>query len=487
MVQQPNGNAFRFRNMILLLILAGTAVLLMSPAAAETGVTISAQGDHSYYLGEEVILTGTNYDSDFTYLFITGPGISPDGGKLTAPLRNVVSGDPGSFDKVQTQPDKTWEFPFYSYNLGINPGPYVIYAVSQPKTAGQLTRTDTKSVSVIFKKPFITAEIKPSDVIKGQPFTVAGYAEGNPGAVQLWIVGDNYVFNTAVPTGPNQSYVFTSTSQILEKIPKGQSYLIVQHPMQNNQFDIYPSSNLNTLAASNTPDTTTGVLYVINKQATMQTGTTLLTGQKLFNLLGAGNLQGSDAADALVQGINSPNVDDTYTKLQFLVENPTITINPIGDRHVGDKFTITSTTNLAVDDDVLCQVYSSSFKPTDKSQSGEFSGATGTVKVTKGTGGLNKISFDVDASTFKPDEYIVQASGVLQSATGTAVFNVLEGAAPTAVPTVVVTTAAPTAVVTTVPPTTVATPTKTPTQPGFGALVALIGLGAVALLVVRRH
>ncbi|MGP8254736.1 PGF-CTERM sorting domain-containing protein, partial [Methanoregula sp.] len=30
-------------------------------------------------------------------------------------------------------------------------------------------------------------------------------------------------------------------------------------------------------------------------------------------------------------------------------------------------------------------------------------------------------------------------------------------------------------------------PTKTPTQPGFGALVALIGLGAVALLVVRRH
>ncbi len=133
------------------------------------------------------------------------------------------------------------------------------------------------------------------------------------------------------------------------------------------------------------------------------------------------------------------------------------------------------------------QIYSSSFKPTDKSQSGEFSGATGTVKVTQGASGLNKISFDVDASTFKPDEYIVQASAVLQDATGTALFNVLEGAAPTAVPTVVATTAAPTAVVTTVPPTTVATPTPTPTQPGFGALVALIGLGAVALIVVRRH
>ena len=64
-------------------------------------------------------------------------------------------------------------------------------------------------------------------------------------------------------------------------------------------------------------------------------------------------------------------------------------------------------TNLAVDDEVLVQVYSSSFKPTQKSQSGEFSGATGTVKVTKGDSGMNKISFDVDSSTFKPDEYIV--------------------------------------------------------------------------------
>ena len=63
---------------------------------------------------------------------------------------------------------------------------------------------------------------------------------------------------------------------------------------------------------------------------------------------------------------------------------------------------------------------------------------------------MNKISFDVDSSTFKPDEYIVTESAVIQGATGTALFNVLEGAAPTAAPTVVATavaTPAPTAVV----------------------------------------
>ena len=190
--------------------------------------------------------------------------------------------------------------------------------------------------------------------------------------------------------------------------------------------------------------------------------------------------------EALVQGINDPNVDDTYTKLQFLVEEPIITIDTIGDRHVGDKFTITAKTNLAVDDEVLVQVYSSSFKPTQKSQSGEFSGATGTIKVTKGETGMNQLTFDVDSSTFKPDEYIVTKDAVIQQATGTALFNVLEGAAPTAVPTTVVTTAAPTTVATPVP--TTVPPTPTPTKsPGYGALIALIGLGAVAFIVVRRH
>jgi uncharacterized secreted protein with C-terminal beta-propeller domain len=57
-----------------------------------------------------------------------------------------------------------------------------------------------------------------------------------------------------------------------------------------------------------------------------------------------------------------------------------ITIDPVSDHYVGDRFTITGTTNIPADDELLVQVYSSSFRPTQKSQSGEFSGATGTVK-----------------------------------------------------------------------------------------------------------
>jgi PGF-CTERM protein len=181
--------------------------------------------------------------------------------------------------------------------------------------------------------------------------------------------------------------------------------------------------------------------------------------------------------------LNNPSVDDTYTKLQFMVEAPTIRINPIGEQQVGSKFTISGTTNLAVDDEILVEVTSSSFAPTSKTQSGEFSGATGTVKVQKGTDGFNTWSFPVDAATFKPDEYIVTVSGITVSQSASALFNVVEVTpTPTATPTAVPTTAPATTI-----PTTVPTPTPTPTTPGFGALVALIGLGAVAFLIVRKH
>jgi len=162
-------------------------------------------------------------------------------------------------------------------------------------------------------------------------------------------------------------------------------------------------------------------------------------------------------------------------------------IDTIGDKYVGETFTITGTTNLAEGDQILMTVTSSSFQPTEKTQTGEFSGSSGTVTVQKGDT-YNTFSYDVDASTFKPDEYLVKAESVEPSQTTTATFNILEGK-PTTVSTPVQTpviTAPPTTVATP-PPTTVVPTTTAKPQPGFGALVALVGLGAVALLVLRRR
>lgn len=297
----PISNQTGFRSLFLLLVTSAAAVLLITPVSADTGITIAAGGDQSYYLGEEIALSGDNDNSDFTYLFIIGPGISANGGKLTSPHQNVVSGNPDSFDRVKTKPDKTWEYTFYTSNLGLNPGPYTIYAVSQPKTKDQLDSVKSHNTSMILKKEFISAKVSPSVITKGQPFTVTGLAEGDPSVVHIWIIGDNYLYDTTVSPGRDSTYTFTASTEISEKLPKGQAYLIVQHPMQNNQLDIVRDGD-----------------WVKNVKLNAESST---GGTNIFKITGAGSLQGIYAAQALVYGITDANVDDTYTEVPFTVDD----------------------------------------------------------------------------------------------------------------------------------------------------------------------
>jgi PGF-CTERM protein len=442
-------------------------------------VTIVAAGDQSYYLGEEIKFSGTNTETYRTYLFIVGPNLPDPGARIQNPDPRhwpVQNNVPSTFKQIDVNGDNTWSWKWGTSNYALDAGTYTIYAVSQPYDRNNLEYAAYGTVSIIIKKPFVSATASQSTVAKGDRIYITGTAEGDPSNVQIWIMGKNKYIKATEAVNSDASFKYEVTQETTKNLASGQYFVVVQHPMQNNKFDV-DTIGVNGMEVTND-------FWVYNLQL-KDVATGVAT--KIFKLGGAGSLQGSDAAEALVQGINDANVDDTYTKLQFLVEEPVIRIDPIGDKHVGDKFTITAQTNLAVDDEVLVQVYSSSFKPTQKSQSGEFSGATGTVKVTKGDSGMNKISFDVDSSTFKPDEYIVTENAVIQDqATGTALFNVLEQGPVVTTAAPVVTTAAP-VVTTAAPVVTTAAPVQTTKSPGYGALIALIGLGAVAFIVVRRH
>jgi hypothetical protein len=276
---------------------------ITAPVSAGAGVTIAAQGDQSYYLGENMVLSGQNFDSDTTYLFITGPGtfkngpgIPTGGGKLTSPMQNAVSGNPDSFTIVKTKPDKTWEYVYYTANLPVDAGTYTIYAVSQPKTKDQLS-PDAANVGIILKKPFITAEISPATISKGVPFTVSGVAEGNPSAVQIWILGKNYYSKAIQSVNPDASYKYVVPQEVTSHLESGQYVVIVQHPMENNTFDIDVSGDY------------VRSLYLNN-------------GTNLFRISGPGSLNGNDTEEALVAAFSDPrNGDDTYTEIPFLVED----------------------------------------------------------------------------------------------------------------------------------------------------------------------
>ncbi|MGD0535179.1 MAG: hypothetical protein ABR999_07030 [Methanoregula sp.] len=308
MLVQGHNNQYGFEKLILLLLLSVTVVLLISPVSAYSAdaggkpvVTIVARGSQSYYFGEEVDISGINSASDSTYLFITGPNIPEGGVTLTPPKQKSVNGDPSTFTTVKTKPDKTWEYSFYTANLMMDAGSYTIYAVSKPTPKDQFDNTTTYgTVSLILKRPFITAEISPASVTKGQPFSITGIAEGIPPEVQIWIIGNNYEFTTKTPVNPDASFTFTVTEAMSGNLPAGQYNLIAQHPMADNQFDIVVSGD-----------------YVRNLK--------LNNGTNLFRINGPGSLQGSDAADALITAISDQEAhdttytNDTYTLVPFQV------------------------------------------------------------------------------------------------------------------------------------------------------------------------
>jgi len=301
-----------------------------------------------------------------------------------------------------------------------------------------------------------------SAIANGDPVFIRGIATGQPqSGLQVWILGYNYLKIDTVQVNGDNTYSYELKSSDTQNLASGQYLVIVQHPMMNGQFDIVYDP---------------GTGGVINRQ--------LGGGTTIFQLTGPGSLQSPDAGNALLRAINSQNVDDSFTTVSFFVSSPATLINPIGTKYVGDTFTITGSTNLAVGDTLMVEIISSSFKPTQKAQSGEFSGSSGSVQVMPGTNGYNRWSFDLDSSTFRPDEYLVKVSGMTVDVTGSTTFTLLERH-PTIVETVAITTATTTL---TAAPTTLPLPAPT-TQKSpflFPLITCTIALAAVARVYAKK-
>jgi hypothetical protein len=298
-------------------------------------------------------------------------------------------------------------------------------------------------------------------IANGDSVYIHGIATGHPrDGLQVWLFGNNYVKITSVSTNADNSYEYELRPADTRSLAPGQYFVLIQHPMMNGQFDVYYD------AASG---------KVFNRQ--------LGTGTAIFQLMNAGSLQTPTSANALMQAINNQNIDDTFASTSFIINPPTAFINPVGERHVGEQFIITGSTNLAAGDNLMVEITSSSFKPTYKSQNAEFSGAAGTVTVQQGTGAMNKWSFPVDATSFKPDEYFVKVSGVTVDVTGSTLFNIVAVQATT------IATPAPVITVQTLPPVVTTIPTIVPTTKK--SPLSLVGIaGAITLVscafVMRR-
>ena len=104
-----------------------------------------------------------------------------------------------------------------------------------------------------------------------------------------------------------------------------------------------------------------------------------------------------------------------------------ISADPIGIHSIGEKFTITGTTNLPAGEDLDYYVMTSSFNPGGP-RFGNPSNASGTARVVTGNSGNNSWSFTLDTNEFRPDEYFVDLrSSTFNDVYGSFVFTLIKG------------------------------------------------------------
>ncbi|MBP2146668.1 hypothetical protein J2129_002122 [Methanofollis sp. W23] len=128
----------------------------------------------------------------------------------------------------------------------------------------------------------------------------------------------------------------------------------------------------------------------------------------------------------MVREINRPECNDLSTVLAFIVEQPFITIDPIGNHTLGDVFLINGTTNLAVGDTIHYAVTCESFNYTDPHQDPAhgYYGICKNTSVFEG-GDSNRYSFKVNTTAWKPDWYGVFVESVDPDYTQSASFHLL--------------------------------------------------------------
>ena len=431
--------------------------------------TITAKVDkESYYIGNDVTITGTANSESKVFFYIAGTNIGFTNFNNYEGLQQYASAavKNGEFEKK------------IDGNIfrGLDAGTYTLYVASN-NDANKVKELKTyATVALVLKQPFISVTDAPAVAVKGSKYVVTGTAEAAE-EVLAYVFGTNFYassngndlgylpaffesgdFNVNVKN--NEFTIEIEIPQATENMSAGQYFMVIQHPMYDKAFNVAPMYTDND------------EYPVIGMNTEYEVGSGDGTDQIVVDVFGR---QKSNAAQALCDNLDSENIDDMYVKLSFVVGAPTSVINPIAEEVVkGEKLTVSGTTNMGKDVVVTVEMLSTAFAAVPKSTVGSASFISLVTKTDEN--GNWEVTFDTTG--LNVDEYTVSAAVEQLGSSATAKVNVIE-AAPVN-PDTPDTPDVPDV------PDTPDTPTE-PETPGFGALAALAGLGAVAVLLLRRE
>ncbi len=171
-------------------------------SVAKGTVTIHADGDGSYYLGEKVRLSGMNAASPVTYLFIAGGNLPVSGGRLPDPYIPVRNGVPESFITVTVLSDKTWEYLWNTAYTKLPKGRYTLYAVSDPADRMNLADTSYGQILVVIEGGEMTARADRDVIALGEELILTG-TNMESGTTYLYLKGENLVGNGVMLSDPS--------------------------------------------------------------------------------------------------------------------------------------------------------------------------------------------------------------------------------------------------------------------------------------------
>ena len=316
------------------------------------------------YADKSVLIQGLNYDSKYTYVWITGQNLPKCG-------VNLLDANDYNPTVINVSKDAKWEFSWDPTALNIGPGSYDIYYssvdpmdpnqwacndISCTQPNGICSLKDEKcQICGVFKKyklslqfPVSTASIDPVEVERcccpGYPcgqiggneeIWLRGYSEGDwAGSImnktlQIWIFGEGmvgdkpflfkeiqYLCNGKFDYELNKGILKENGVAVCDLAP-GKYYVIVQSQMYNEKFDVTLQDS-----PSYTRDVQNGAVPVKEVAQTYVVSADPVRWSKEFVISGIDAKKGSAAAKALMEAIDNPGVDDQYATLEGSTDLP---------------------------------------------------------------------------------------------------------------------------------------------------------------------
>ena len=269
----------------------GSAVQNAGPAIVTISASPSAGGPH--IIGDRIVFSGTNTDSNTTYLFITGPGLWETGSQIESNdsrIAPVTNGVVSTFRAVRVGTDNRWSWTWDTHKVPLNTGTYAIYAVSSPRDKNHLGSAIYDSVPINITESTLSAAARPTNAGEGEIITISGKATGKTASgIAIWVIGPDYSDRSVVEPDLDGHYSLEIDSGATHLLP-GIYHVFVEHPSSDETFDLDLNGD-----------------YLFNNEIR----------SNIFTFQGNGRLYGETAYTAFSAAVNGPKHDDIFVPVSF--------------------------------------------------------------------------------------------------------------------------------------------------------------------------